>query len=439
MNILLKIALWIIAGSIGLTLLYGLFIIILFFLVHSHGRRNARHINKDLSNQYYLKDERIVYVMGGNFFEIGESDIENADAESFRVLDHAYAVDKNQVYYNGKPILGPDPDSAESISLKTGPSMSCNFLKDFQHVYCGSEVLENADPHSFSHLWGIYAMDQDSLYYETEVLTVRTSLPSPIKDSDNRWLQLENKIYYNGKLISSHGDSFKILNDDYSKDNSFVFKDGSILKDTDPDSFTILSPYFTADKNGAYYLDSPIKGSHSASFKFYNDTISSDKFSVYYEKSRIEGKSPADINRSAAENFAKRWIWRPLHLDESTVIIVPDKEVESINHNVCIYNNDVYGFDKKLIGITREALHIPDENNKHFIRIDRDIYYITTVIPEADPETFTVLSDNFSKDKRYVYWCEHRISGVDPDSFEYKEDLYAEEDETGHFVLAVYS
>ncbi|MDX1267709.1 MAG: DKNYY domain-containing protein, partial [Oceanisphaera sp.] len=74
---------------------------------------------------------------------------------------------------------------------------------------------------------------------------------------------------------------------------------------------------------------------------------------------------------------------------------------------------------------------------KTFVRIGNQVFYYGIAILGADPETFTVISDRFSKDANHVYWSEHRVTDADPSTFEYEDNLYADENEVGEYILKI--
>lgn len=439
----MSILLWTGVGLIGLLVAFFLLILSSSSRVNSPGSHNAKAINKEKSKQYYIEDGKVIYVMGANFFNIGGKEILGAEVDTFEVLDQDYAKDKHFVYYHGRTVVGADPvtatvipNSYSHVNNRPAKRSSSGFLKDAHSVYCGWEVLNGADPESFTALWGVYGMDKEFVFYFNEFKIPRTDSPSFIANSGIEVLRMNNKIYYSGQLISHQAESFVTIDDNYSKDESHVYRNGNILEGVDAESFRLISPYFRVDKNKAYYFDMPIIGSIPTTFEIFNDTLSRDSCHVYYQECRIEDISPADINRSRANNLAKRWLWRPLYINETTVKLVPDKEVDDITSYYHSYKNEVYSSRKKEEGIRPSDVIVLDEEDKCFTRIRDDIFYYGTVIPNADPETFTPISEQFSKDMKQVYWCEHPVVDAEASLFEYTEGLYAEENEQGEYKLA---
>lgn len=415
---------------------YAIAFISFAFYVNNPSTHNATPLNKEVSNQYHIQDGKIIYVLGGNFFSLGGTEIQGADPDSFEVIDQSYAKDSNYVYYDGKKIVDIPPDSVELVASElTASGANSGYIIIGGKVFCYGGVIEGADPESFTYILGAYAMDKHYIYHYTDMKMPRKAVPVAISNASDGYIQHGEEILYEGKIISHQATSFEIIDDEYSKDSSHLFSHGAILTGMDPESFTILSPYYRKDKNQAYYFNNPILGSDPTTFKWLNDAISKDKVNLYYNDHLIKNKQPSEISQSDADDLANWSKWRPLHLDETTVIMAPSDEVENITYQFFAYNNEVYAADKKLEGIKPNDVIIFDDDDKIFTQIGNKIFYMGVPILNADPDTFSVISDNFSKDSQHVYWTEHKVIDANPLTFKYENNLYADENESGEYIL----
>ncbi|QXP59486.1 DKNYY domain-containing protein [Olleya sp. HaHaR_3_96] len=442
----MSILLWLAIGFTGLLITYFLLILVFSRYVNSPSKNNATAINKGKSNQYYIKEGKVVYVLSGNFFNIGAKEIDGAHRDTFEVLDQDFAKDKHTVYYNDRPVIGADPDTAQSIpntyshpSYKSSKRDSSGFLKDAKHVYCGSQLVTGADPITFTALWGVYGMDKDFIYYYNDYKIPRTDTPSYIDNSNTEVLRMADKILYSGQVISDQGPDFMSIDADYSKDKSHVYRYGKIQDGVDAESFKILSPYFRVDKNTAYYFDTPIIGSDAATFQVLNESFSKDNQHVYFEDRKVIDVNPKDINTSRAKELNKRWLWRPLRITKTTVRLVPNNNVSDITNYFHSYKNEVYTYDKKMDGIKASDVIILDEEEKYFTRVKDQFFYYGNPIPNVEPGTFIVISEHFSKDVNQVYWCQYPLINIKPSLFEYTEGLGAEQNEQGDYQLTTFS
>ncbi|RBW43648.1 hypothetical protein DS885_12930 [Psychromonas sp. B3M02] len=432
----MKILMWIGLVLLVIFVLYALIVSVFSYYVSSPRTHNATVLNANLSNQYYLQEDKVIFVLDGNFFQIGGVDIEGADPNSFEVIDQSYAKDSNRLYYNGKPISDVTPDSIVNVTSTFGKNAkNSGYLISNGKVFCYGEVIQRADTDTFSFLVGLYAMDKNYLYYDTNIKIPREVEPTLVDHTNFQYLKHGDQIFYQGELISVLGSQFEIIDDQYSKDAVHVYSHGEIIKVMTPEGFTVISPYYRKDKNQAYYFNNPIPESDPNTFKVLNDTIAKDQHHLYYNGYIVDNKTAAEVNRSEANELAKRWKWRELHLSPTTVIVVPSDKVEDIAYEYFAYNNDVYSRTQKLEGVTADQVIVLDRDSKEFTRIGDQVFYFGSPIEGVDANTFELIADRFSQDAEHIYWGEHKVIDANPSNFEYDERLFADENEAGEFVL----
>lgn len=432
----MKILMWIGIVFLILFVVYIIVVSAFAFYVSNPSTHNATAYNSKLSEQYYLQDGQATFVRNGNFFQLGGVAIEGADPDTFEVIDDAYAKDANHVYYNGKPITAANPNSVElAASALDSDGRDSGYIISDGKVFCYGELIEGVDIASFSYLFGSYAMDKDYIYYYIDIKIPRKALPTMVSNTNHAYMRHGEQILYHGEVISDQASSFKLIDDEYAKDSVNVFSRGEIIEGMDAESFKVLTPYYRKDKNQAYYFNYPILGSDAATFKVLNDAITKDKHRLYYNGNIIDNKTLSEVSNSDAAEFEKIWKWKSLHLDANTVIMVPSDDIEDISNNFYVYQNEVYTRDRKLAGVKPEDVIILDEEDKEFARIGDNIFYHQIIIPNADPATFILLESRFSKDAKHVYWGEHKVMDAEPLTFQYEQNLYAEENEAGEYFL----
>ena len=79
----MKILIWIGIIFLAIPLVGALIALIIGLYVNNPSTHNATAFDSKISNQYYLRDGKVVYVLDGNFFQIGGSPIEGADPDTF--------------------------------------------------------------------------------------------------------------------------------------------------------------------------------------------------------------------------------------------------------------------------------------------------------------------------------------------------------------------
>jgi len=95
------------------------------------------------SNHFYNRGHtKILFSPGGNWFEGGSSPLVGADVPSFAPLNQWYAVDRKAVFYQDRWLVGEQPTG---FRVASGP-----YAAGTAHVYWWGEVVESADPASFS-------------------------------------------------------------------------------------------------------------------------------------------------------------------------------------------------------------------------------------------------------------------------------------------------
>jgi len=83
--------------------------------------------------------------------------VKNADLESFKILNHLYAKDKNNVYFQNKKIISAD--------LKTFSLIDDLNAKDKNHAYFLGESLYGIEPENFFSIGNGYTTDGKQVYY----------------------------------------------------------------------------------------------------------------------------------------------------------------------------------------------------------------------------------------------------------------------------------
>jgi hypothetical protein len=113
--------------------------------------------------------------------------VQNADLDTYEVLDNIYSKDRNNVYMWGKLM-----DTADSSTFYV---ISNGYGADNSNVYKMENIIENADPDTFISLDDYYQSDKDTVYYQG----------NPLDDADPKSFTSDN----NGK---AHDSNYKYLN-----------------------------------------------------------------------------------------------------------------------------------------------------------------------------------------------------------------------------------
>jgi hypothetical protein len=156
--------------------------------------------------------------------------IEDADPESFVILEYEYGKDKEHVFYQGRIIPGADPSSFKPLTRLYSNDK-------FRGYYCGDSIAFST-ANGFVIIDDYYSKDKHDVFYTTKSLHVCSIdnffiYPNKIEEDDlERW-STDGCFYY--------FKNFKVPSTDYNNIKFFMGSAG-----------------FAKDKQWVYYLDRKI-------------------------------------------------------------------------------------------------------------------------------------------------------------------------------------
>ena len=208
---------------ITIILLISLLMTIVFF----NNISKSKISEKDLGCNMHI-DKKGVYQMVAKY--VGCKPTERVerpelDAESFRIIDDNYALDKNHVYYPctaDKILTNADPKSFEVY--KKGIRLA----HDAEHVFYNDYLVIDGDPETYTEITSSFDKDK-------------------------------NNVYYIGKKIEgANPEYFKPISYGIGYDNKNIYScyiECRIAGKIDFDSFHQLNDTVWQDKNNYYCLD----------------------------------------------------------------------------------------------------------------------------------------------------------------------------------------
>lgn len=431
---------WVVAvlvgiGVVGMALIFGL-----INRFHSKNTYNAVAVNPALSNEFYFQDGKVVYVPGGNFFNLGPTVIEGVDPQSFEVLDKDFARDRCHVFYRDKMLPELCADSAQVIApypvadINNLSQSSC-LIRDHQQVYWCDRLVQGADPKTVQRLWGDYFRDQANVYYRDETRMVAIGEVSAISDMDPDYLRIGPRVYLQGKPLEADGITFRLMSHDYARDTHAVYFQGLALKHVDVGSFKVLDRLYTQDKHHCFYRNEIIYGAQPATFKPLEGGFAMDALHVYFGTRQVVGEDPERWSTRVSQRFHNSDRWVLLTLDEYRVRLVSADKLVDIGRYVVAFEGEVFVGHKRLLNVAPEDVQPLDEEG-NYVKVKDVIYLGTHRLDGASAETFRVIEDAFARDAKSLYWHQHRVADVDPDMFHYHQKLYAKASDNGEYVLA---
>lgn len=250
----------------------------------------------------FAADKRYVYIGEGEI-------IPGADPNTFKVHSYALVEDKNDFYWEGKPlkvvdkatfkVLGDNDNwdtkwakdskmgyylpSATSVKLadpesfhpiKAGIAGSGSYSADAKQVYFEDKVVFGADPGSFTEVDYYVGQDKNRVYNE--------HIPTKVKDY-KKLEKVGQMMYSDGYTIydsdfeilpDADASTFKHIAHIWYRDKKHVWHGTRQLKDVDVESFTPLrivnsgSDFnYGKDKSHVFFTDSIIEGADVETFE----------------------------------------------------------------------------------------------------------------------------------------------------------------------------
>lgn len=386
--------------------------------VYENGKKiKGMDVSIETLNMYYKKDKNAVYIDHLS----SEQKIEEADPETFEVFVkgddspiatlsmtvEVYGKDKNHVYYKGEIIQEADP--------KTFTPLGSYYAKDKDFVYCHNEKFENIDRGSFQ-------------------VFLSGSNRAPYGDSVE-WGKDKNFVYYNGQIVpGAHVKTFQVKREFIQgvggfyfigKDKNDTYEAGIALKNAKDNDFIQLNERYKKNNYSVYYFDRQIFGANPRSFQVINKYYGKDEKNVYRGLDKLKNVDPESF-QYITEKYIK---------DKKTVYWVPDvltiTPIEKADSESFEVLNDFYTKDKNAVYFKGKP--IPDATPQSFIAFYLDVakdqnhvYHEDQKIPGLDAPTYEFLDKNpefltgdyYSRDKNGVYWKAKKIPEADLETFE---------------------
>ena len=284
--------------------------------------QNEKITNVDMStfqvlSSSYAKDKNRRYCYG--------TKIKDADTASFEALDYGFGKDKNHVYVCEQILPEADPFTFQQLNdnyakdqthvywqsqiLKsevTGtvafPDVGSfevfdthnfvDYAKDKDHVYWAGNLIQDADPQTFSILSHDFEEYQKSVYFPKGA---REQLGSPLSSfhfMGSGYAKDKNTLFYfTEKFEGADFATFEDLGDGFGKDKNHVYRGNQVIQGADPQTFQYLGNFYGKDKNHVYYVDFAIPMADVQSFQILKDTpYGFDKNNFYLNGDRLKGQ-----------------------------------------------------------------------------------------------------------------------------------------------------
>lgn len=233
------------------------------------------------------------------------SGVPGADASSYRVLNHAWSIDRGRVYLRGRPLKHVDRASFTVLNEL--------YARDATRIFSSEGRLDGLiDPTSFEVLddgycerWGSanyegYARDARRVYFGGRPRVIRGADPASFQVMAHLYARDRTHAYLEGKRIEgAEAATFEVITELYAKDANHVFYAGSLVEGADPSTFALLDRFLAIDARHVYDRGRKIAGADPLTFKPIEGTsLAVDRDHVF-----ALGELQAHVDRATFEHL----------------------------------------------------------------------------------------------------------------------------------------
>ena len=266
-------------------------------------------------------------------------------------------------------------------------------------IYFNRVAMPDVDLGSFVILNSKYAKDKNRVYSSGEPLPGFDPTTFKILDDLSRYIADKDHAYYDGEeIIDSDPVTLTYIYERYSKDRTHVFMEAQLIKGADPDSFQVLetpggSFEWARDKNSVYYNGIALDNSVPEYFHPIDSTFGYDNLNVFYGIRAING---SDLNTFTVIKSSY-----PIYAKDKNQVYFGG----AVNANPIIQGADPVTFEVVGDNYSKDKLHV---------------FYKLSATP-ADPKTITYLGDangaQYAADEKFVYRDGEIVPGANPNTF----------------------
>lgn len=396
--------------------------------------QGAKAVNKTLSNQYYLKNDKVMFHANGNFVNQAGHVIKDADPASFVVLSYQYAKDDSQVFYQDNVIKNADPKTFKVFpgeDIIGGRYLSCKFARDNFNAYLYNKIIVGAQPKTFSPLWGEYCRDETNIFYKGQKFTESTAPAEKVANDINKdYIRLGDVFFYRDKPIPGvDAESFILIGEGFARDSKQVYYYEHPISGVNAGSFKRLNRHYSLDNQHVYFhgegVFKALPGSDPKNFNVINQEFGKDKEQVYYNDHILREVDANTFDRRRADSLLHDDELLLINYDDDHCAFVRRDKMVELSSQYYIYNNEIYSGNTRLADATVDGFSVFEQSGM-YAKDSQNVFYRSHTIMGADRESFQVINSGFAKDNNHVYFQHLRLADVDPNSFNYVDGMRGE-------------
>jgi len=344
----------------------------------------------------YGKDDENVYVVTPDDAPENTRIIENADKDTFEVMENnRYSKDKNNIYYLGNYgiVKLEDVDRVSFVISEQFP-----FSYDRKNVYYAGKKVDGVTSAGLKVIRRLnepidFISDNKNLYRLVEIF-----------DENNRELKSVKAVAVKNPKVDFK--TFEIFDEwpNYFHDKNNVYYENKLyqiplkkIKEADRKSFILLNSEFSKDNKNVYYYGNKIKDLNSEEFEFEGNNFIKDLDIVYFLKNKDKAYAlKTEIGKETCEIV-------PLNVDTKTFKY---SNADAYTNGSTTAESNGYLHDKN-------GVYYFDMNKLNKFSSDN----IFSKIEGADIHSFIQLMFGYAKDRNKVYFEGKELKGADVKSF----------------------
>ena len=305
-------------------------------------------------------------------------------------LSGGYQIKNGKVYYTTQ-LQGMGTRKSWEISQAhsaTFQSLDKGFAKDKKQAYFRGRLIPESDGPSFGLLRNNYAADKHHVYLGDQKISDDPQNFRFIRSEGELSYTADSRfVYKNGEIIpGADATTFESLQGVlYFRDKNTAYREGIPLADAHSPSFQVLSKVYAKDKKQVWFLGQPMVFCDPASFKPMDYPYSRDVHRVFY-MNKILSRQPDQF-----ELLGEAGMWR--FAKDGSAVYFGGSVLEEADPEYFQVMSHAYALNPI------------------------DVYYGKHVVPLADPNFFEVLNKKYSKDNERVYYEGRLVDGADAATF----------------------
>ncbi|MFW5750756.1 MAG: DKNYY domain-containing protein [Planctomycetota bacterium] len=330
----------------------------------------------------------------------------NADPRTFVHLGGSYACDAQTVFYHGTVVQGCDPAGFRDLGL--------GYCRDDGSVFYDGQRLSGADAATFAIGPAGWSHDRHRVYLEAEPVQGLTAEGFTIISS--QFVRDRHAVFHHDArmmillpVAGADPGSFAVIEGVYARDRERVYVAEEPIPGADPDTFAVIGYGWSRDERRLYYQARLVECADPASFQVLDDRIAIDDrhFYHYGEAQACDRASFTIVDAFFCKDRTRVWFGSEPQ---------PGIDAPSFTRMTPFYYVDRHRVYERETPLPVAPEHATFPHAAYLVA-SQAVYFLASPLPGADPASFEVLANNFSKDAGHVYFRDQVIDGADASTF----------------------